>query len=248
MDLLPGLSAAFHQEHNPNPGQLAAPSALLVDVGAHQGDFAARMLRLFTDLDGRRQLGAAHSDVAAMLGRSTRHREAVALLAFEPDPRTFSKLAARQHAQGWDALGFCALQAALGDGESRQTTFYSIDTDEESEMSTLEQAHFDGYRLATKEHQAVEVEVASLDAWLLDRHSPPESACSSCPILCSREAPLLVPRGQASDGAAGKAEEVFLLKVDVQGHDDRVLRGASRLLEDRLVRFLLFEYEYAGRA
>ena len=100
-------------------------------------------------------------------GFESGYREPVGVVAFEPSPDTFSRLAARHQAQGWDLLGVCALQKALGNSNVKsEMIFYNLKDERVSESSTLEKRHTS--QLVGRELEEVRVEVASRDAWLLD--------------------------------------------------------------------------------
>mmetsp|Transcript_30607 Transcript_30607/g.97514 ORF Transcript_30607/g.97514 Transcript_30607/m.97514 type:complete len:393 (-) Transcript_30607:155-1333(-) len=241
VQLLPGLAAAFHQDHH--SGVVNGPKrAICVDVGAHHGEFVARMLQLFSDLESRRY----HLSQRASTRFKSRFRDLVGVLAFEPNPNTFAALASRHRMQGWGDFGVCALQAALGNETGRQMSFHALD-DDDSEASTLEQDHVSGHELARLPHRRLKLDVASLDAWLLDGYREPSTMAagagsSSCSLLDARRSVL-----DLSDDASALADQIFLLKIDAQGHDDQVLRGAHKLMAAGKVRFLIFEYEYAGQ-
>ena len=46
--------------------------------------------------------------------------------------------------------------------------------------------------------------------------------------------------------SAFESETIFLLKIDVEGHDPAVLEGAQRLFEQQRVHCLAFEYHHKG--
>lgn len=231
--LLPGLAAAFHREHlhdaggGPGSAGLKRRQPLIVDVGAWAGDVSAQLLQLFTDIERKRYHGDDYDQAVPVV---LRRREALSVLAFEPDPETFQRLTARAEAHQWARVGFCAVEAALshsvrGPQQFRTRKGFSQDSQLEEENEGVDE-ELNGEPIVT-------VDVFSLDSWLLD----------SATVAGQRSACALAPL-HAGDGASdGKlVAEVFLLKVDAQGHDDQVLRGAERLLRANLVRFVIFEY------
>ncbi|CAK0801962.1 unnamed protein product [Prorocentrum cordatum] len=58
------------------------------------------------------------------------------------------------------------------------------------------------------------------------------------------EVEVLTADGLFAEGRCGlrPSQPVFLLKVDCEGHDGRVLRGAGRLLAEGTVKYVLFEH------
>lgn len=229
--LLPGLAAAFHREHLHDAGGVSRSvglkrrQPLIVDVGAWAGDVSAQLLQLFTDIERKRYHGDDYDRAVPVV---LRRREALSVLAFEPDPETFQRLAARAEAHQWARVGFCAVEAALshsvrGPQQFRARQGFSQDSQLEEENEGGDE-ELNGEPLVT-------VDVHSLDSWLLDSDTTARLPCALPPLHAGDD---------ASDGRL--VAEVFLLKVDAQGHDDQVLRGAERLLRANLVRFVIFEY------
>lgn len=226
--LLPGLAAAFHREDTQDTS-FKRRRSLIVDVGAWAGDVSAQLLQMFTDLERRRYHG---DDYDRAVPAVIRRREVLAVLAFEPDPETFQLLAARAEAHQWARAGFCAVEAAMshsvrGPQHFRARRGFSQDSQLEEENEGLDEE--------LNAEPLVSVDVLSLDAWLLNGDADARRG-----LACARLPPLHL-EGEDEGGNRFDAE-VFLLKVDAQGHDDQVLRGARRLLSAGLVRFVIFEY------
>ncbi|CAE7850917.1 unnamed protein product [Symbiodinium microadriaticum] len=202
--LLPYLAlGALRREQYPDENLLLAdhgianhrPRIIIVDVGAHTGEFSQQVVEVFRSFGIRRHDGRANP---GGVGQAS-------VLAIEPSPTAYSQLIQNAREQGWgDSL--CALNLAV--------------------------ASVPAERVALQYEGSM---VASL--WRPSRTGPepePEKLTTVQQETLDRLLSSGVCRYHTS-------EEIFILKLDCEGSDGDVLKGAENLLRNRSVKYVLFE-------
>lgn len=231
--LLPALGAIWRNSCN----------GVMVDVGAHFGDFSKAMLNFF----------GSHSQC----GKPP-------LLGIEPAPWAARHLAWRAKHYGWSRgrhgvrSGFgCGINRARGVRGKFGRTCFSLErvgvTDRRG--AAAKTATFYAYTGAESEQSSLEHDITQFD-WDVHLIGPPRPARTGegafqVPVATLDDVLLnhtWIATEYSERSMSGidlnvtAAPQVFLLKIDAEGHDDRVIRGAENLLKHRRIRFLLFEH------
>lgn len=214
---------------------------ILIDVGANVGDTSSRMMHLYTSLDCKQQ--QARHPVAAAQPRCDDHDISfhgggrahgdgpIQVWAFEASPFTHAKLAQRGIDEGWTSSGWHSVNAAATAVNGTPVRFYSngMDGDRQASMS---QDH------ATAKGQYVEVEGMSLDGWAIQQG-----------VMVRVDTPAAAAAADASTSASAPPAPMYvgtrmihMLKIDAEGFDPAVLRGAQQLLQLGVPQFITFEY------
>lgn len=189
---------------------------LIIDVGANTGDTAADFVPIYTEVDcmryQKRRPPTGPHDDC--------HVSSLRVISYEPVPENFAILKLRGDEEGWSDAGWRAYQVAT----TSPQVIADSGSSKESGHGTLKFfARFgaDGKMVGGDQQGGlVQAAVQSstfvlVDAWTLDEH--------------------LKSIGEISTS-------ILLLKIDVEGSDGSVLRGAEELLRSHRARFVVFEY------
>lgn len=214
--LLPylALGALRHGEfsgpwENPLTGPWDAGTTLVLDIGAHVGEFAAEAWRTMAPFRHEAPLRTS-SDWSGPQKKAPRKFRLVAL---EPHPVSFAALQERAFTLGWPDESFCALRAAASSQPAASVDF--VADGGESLTSRLVDSATD---IQHQKDNSGASQTISVDQVTVDKLIA-EGICG------------LDPKSR-----------VYLLKIDCEGHDGRVLQGAERLLSAQRVKYLLFEH------
>jgi FkbM family methyltransferase len=153
------------------------------------------------------------------LTRSCQGKDCFAVIAFEPSEKLFAGLKRRsESSDNWSS--WVGLQAVVGD-RSGLVEFFS-DGDQQGSLDT-QAAEYSG---------SEKVPMVTLDDMLLHGR---EMLKLQPDVIGNRdlfEQNIVRP----------SSPSIFLLKIDAEGYDHSVMAGASRVLEKKYARFLVFEY------
>ena len=202
-----------------------AATWLVVDVGANVGQTMAGFLHALSPLacllrSERHSHMMTHADCArdARAGGIGGIGNAVKFVSFEPMPQTAAVLRQLAEAEQWKRAGWTMFEMALSDSVGTgTTTFYAVAGFDSAKGYAGEQSSLNAAAVGSKNTTAVTVRVETLDRML--------------------GTGSLVPEDYAT-------RRILLLKVDAEGFDALVLRGAEMLLSARRVKFLVFEYNW----
>ena len=195
---------------------------LVADVGANQGQTMDGFLTFLSPLHCIKR-NARFPKLKDHFGAecaNDNHR--VQYISFEPMPENAKALREVAHSENWELVGWRLFEMAVGDTVG-YTSFYGYapgkDTGMKNEQASLS---VEAARLGDSAGLvAINVTIDTLDRVLggvgsavVDRTVFPTST------------------------------RIFLLKIDAEGFDPLVLRGASSLLRGRRVKFIVFEYNF----
>lgn len=189
---------------------------LIIDIGANTGDTAADFVPIYTEVDcmryQKRRPPTGPHDDC--------HQSSLRVISYEPVPENFAILKLRGDEEGWSDAGWRAYQVAT---TSPQVIAESGSSKEPGHgtLKFFARLGADGKMVGGDQQGGlVQAAVQSstfvlVDAWTLDEH--------------------LKSIGEVSTS-------ILLLKIDVEGSDGSVLRGAEESLRSHRVRFVVFEY------
>ena len=211
---------ARHNQVHMGRGGPAYPSRTFIDVGANEGQEAGALVDIFHVTEG--------------MCRQVRHNggtnPAFRFFSFEPSPMVFCRLTAYARAKNLTGPNFYAFQIALSD-QAAEVNFLS-DGDEGGHM-----------------HGAAQPSTKAFEEVYLDAQLCTDTQGS----LLQRET---IVRSYTLDEVYGTInrmrpsghvalDEIFCLKVDAEGSDIWVLKGAQDLLQKNKITFVIFEVDRA---
>lgn len=187
---------------------------VILDVGANSGASSQTLLQLFTGLPIVQDLSAAGQERMLQFQDDYSALKNVRVLAFEPVASTYQRLAQRGSLGKWHQAGWNAYHVAISDTSGKQLV-YSRVGEERHLLSSLSRAATllqPMYNSVTG--QALQhTQAEEVQVFTLDEIAPELNLTN-----------------------------VYLLKSDVEGYDPKVLVGAQRLISERRIQWLLFEY------
>lgn len=193
---------------------------IFVDVGANVGQTTARMLEIFGGLDHprfRHTSDSTYSIDDAMVCDKVHPTPQLHVHAFEPTPGTFKVLERRAQDHHWDS----SLK-----GNHHITLHNQAVSDASGRMTFFHGMPGDeGGSLLEKSANTEGMQAAGKGN---DRDEVEVVALDDVFLKNLRE----------------EKKPIHLLSIDAEGFDGKVLRGAHGLLEDKLVKFLVFEYNW----
>lgn len=215
-----------------NPSDKHASFRIFVDIGANVGRTSQKIISFVTD-------NTCRVDEATNfeLGNIKRHQNCEndkqeLILAFEPAEANFDVLTKKSLLKKWDGASWVGIQAAVGDTDENATFYTSgIAGDEQSSLDA-EAASIDD---APRTYNARKI---SLD--YLFQNGYEISGLITPNATRSAFFDEIIPNKTNTN--AVDRWDIFLLKIDTEGYDYYVIRGASQLLATRRVKFLVFEY------
>ena len=215
-----------------NPSDKQTPFRIFVDIGANVGRTSHKIISFVTDNTCRAD-EATNSELGNIKRhQNCEHEKQELILAFEPAEANFDVLTRKSLLQKWDGASWVGIQAAVGDTDENATFYTSgIAGDEQSSLDA-EAASIDD---APRTYNARKI---SLDYLFQNGYEIPGLIAPNA----TRSAFFneIVPN-KTNTNAVGRWD-IFLLKIDTEGYDYYVIRGASQLLATGRVKFLVFEY------
>jgi len=221
-NLIPGLLLLFnrHKRRLAMDGGHRLPG-MLIDGGANVGKTTSKLFGAFGDIPYRELVHERPDRVPCIVCPHDTTLPTVVVVSVEPSVRNFQLLEERAQLNRWDLEGWYAFKGALGDedGETHLSVIPAFDVDE---VATIFPKDGD-----TRETEPVQV--ATLETLLAQvRQRFPDTTFGM-----DRE---------ALDGEEGTYGEIFLLKLDIEGAEAKVLLKSAPLLRERGVKFVVFEY------
>ncbi len=209
--------------------KLAAPlpGRTLVDAGANDGQEAGVLLGAFMGTSGMCQ---------SLRTPETKNFAAFRVVSIEASPSVFCRLARRAEDSGWQAPRFYAFNVALSDVRGG-VDFEDTGTEGGTVTGKLagsSAAFMDVYESSQRcDGSGIAASTVSLRAFSLDEVYA---------AFSERTGSGGLPCHQQIEGSCIKPiDDIFCLKIDTEGSDLQVLRGAVGLLRQRRVTFVVFE-------
>lgn len=243
VELAPMLARSFHRHV-----VITDPSTLILDIGAHLGATSEAFMALFSALPCERHVAHAINGSVALLAngstadiarvRSSAEAvlrseydcgrvKSVRVIAFEPLAASYAALVARAEASGWMTAGWTGFRAAIAEANADAVSIFTAGNygDQHASLSSEASYHQDA---ATRQQMA-------------------ENGFDH-PDMLPRRVETVPAFTVAEVARQLGAATVFLLKIDVEGYDAPVLRGAEPMLRRGAVRWIVFEYNNEWRA
>lgn len=194
-----------------------ATPTLIIDVGANTGDTSAGFVPLFTDVDCLRY----HKRRPPTGPHVACTHPPLRVFAYEPMPENFEILELRGREEAWADAGWRAFQIAATSRAALAASSPADGGEGHGRVKFFARVSADGKRVGGDQQGGVVKDAAEVDtfvlvdSWTLDAH--------------------LASIGEHDT-------RILLLKVDTEGFDGQVLRGAEGILARQLARFIVFEY------